>query len=566
MKVTTEEGSEEPLTAEASVEVVSRTQRPADPTQSDNLSSTSGIAGIKISELICPVIEVPLKSKDGIDLSFAYRTPPGKGPYPAILFFHGGGGQSNLQRLKYDLLTGAVQTRFLQAGFIIVAATRRPYWKSKDANQPTGFYDAVEDARLIIEKAKTLPGVHADNVILYGGSGGGILAIVAASKTDLACVVAGEPATVISLDPRIGTETTPGYYSNLMENPAKSFTEERRREIHSWMKDIECPVLVLQGKHVGLYKTNFEILIPEMEKLNKDISSIHYPGVTHGFYWGRVNTGATLDTVEKVVKDVTAYIEKHATIERANCDIIYFAASRGDTGKVEALVRKGIDVNVADAQGCTALHYAAQEGHKEVVELLLSKDAKINAKNRDGRTPLELAASQRRKDVMKLLVEKGADIPTIHLAAFVGSLGKLRSFVQAGTDVDAKDEDGRTPLLRAIVSKHVDAVKFLIEAGADVNRRDEQGYVPLVHALWGLDSDMVKLLLDKGADVHAKDTSGYTPLHWAVMMGSRQLTELVLEAGADAKTESTTGETPLDLARQGGPEIVELLKKHGAKE
>ncbi|MHC4464104.1 MAG: alpha/beta hydrolase family protein, partial [Planctomycetota bacterium] len=144
VKVTTEEGSEEPLTAEASVEVVSRTQRPADPTQSDNLSSTSGIAGIKISELICPVIEVPLKSKDGIDLSFAYRTPPGKGPYPAILFFHGGGGQSNLQRLKYDLLTGAVQTRFLQAGFIIVAATRRPYWKSKDANQPTGFYDAVE--------------------------------------------------------------------------------------------------------------------------------------------------------------------------------------------------------------------------------------------------------------------------------------------------------------------------------------------------------------------------------------------------------------------------------------
>jgi cytohesin len=200
------------------------------------------------------------------------------------------------------------------------------------------------------------------------------------------------------------------------------------------------------------------------------------------------------------------------------------------------------------------------------VEFLLSTDANVNAKDNQGRTPLDLALSQRRKGVVTLLVDAGVDIATIHIAAFVGSLDKLRSFVKTGMDMDSTDESGRTPLLRAIKGGHIDAVRLLIEAGADVNTRDEQGYVPLVHGVWTLDSDMVQLLLDKGADVKAQDTSGYTPLHWAVMMGSKELTELVLKAGGDVNAKSRTGQTPMDLARQGNREIVELLRKHGAKE
>lgn len=240
--------------------------------------------------------------------------------------------------------------------------------------------------------------------------------------------------------------------------------------------------------------------------------------------------------------------------------IIYFAASSGDMAEVEALVRKGIDVNSADTYGRTALHYAAQEGHKDVVELLLSKDANIDAKDTDGSTPLEVAARKRRNNVAKLLIERGADIPTIHLAASFGSLDKLQGFVKTGTDANAKDKDGQTPLLRAVTGGHIEAVGFLIDNGADVNTGDKQDYVPLMYALWATDSNMVRLLLDKGADVDAKDTpSGYTSLHWAVLMGSKESTELVLEAGGDVNAQSKTGETPLDLAKQGGREITELL-------
>jgi dipeptidyl aminopeptidase/acylaminoacyl peptidase len=179
-----------------------------DPSQGDNLASRSHIAGVDISESISPIKEVKLKSPDGVDLSFAYRKPRGKGPFPTILFFHGGRGQSKLSGLKNNLLTKPIQTRFLQQGFIKIASTRRPYWKSKD-NRPTGFYDAVSDAASVVEKAKSIPGVAPDQVVLYGGSGGAILAIATASKSRVACDIAGEPATIVPIDPKTGEEASP---------------------------------------------------------------------------------------------------------------------------------------------------------------------------------------------------------------------------------------------------------------------------------------------------------------------------------------------------------------------
>ncbi len=283
-------------------------RRQRDPTRGDNLSSKSEIPPVRIPDSIAPLKTVSLKSEDGVTLDFAYRKPVGGGPFPVIIFFHGGGGMSNLEGLKRNLMNGAVQTRFLEQGFMTVQSTRRPYWESRDNKQPTGFAGAVQDAAMIVETVKSIAGADPDRITLYGGSGGGILAVRTAAEVDVSHVVAGEPATVVALDPREGKAGGSAAYRDVMNNPQKAYTKARQKEMRAWMNKIEAPVLLLQGNQTGLYKTNFEILIPEMKKLGKDISFIEFAGLSHGFYWGTAKTGATLETVEKIVQNVTSFV------------------------------------------------------------------------------------------------------------------------------------------------------------------------------------------------------------------------------------------------------------------
>jgi ankyrin repeat protein len=60
------------------------------------------------------------------------------------------------------------------------------------------------------------------------------------------------------------------------------------------------------------------------------------------------------------------------------------------------------------------------------------------------------------------------------------------------------------------------AMKFLVEElGADVNARDNDGYTPLHHAAARGDNDMILYLISKGADVKAVARSGQTVLDMA---------------------------------------------------
>ena len=73
---------------------------------------------------------------------------------------------------------------------------------------------------------------------------------------------------------------------------------------------------------------------------------------------------------------------------------------------------------------------------------------------------------------------KAADI-SIHEAAAKGDIEAVKQLVDAGTDVNAKDEDENTPLHRAAYYGHKEIVVLLIAKGADVNVKNDVGYTPL---------------------------------------------------------------------------------------
>ena len=63
---------------------------------------------------------------------------------------------------------------------------------------------------------------------------------------------------------------------------------------------------------------------------------------------------------------------------------------------------------------------------------------------------------------------------------------------------------------RHVPNAWLDAVKYLVELGADVNARDDQGYTPLHHAAARGDNELILYLVSKGADVKAVARTGQT--------------------------------------------------------
>ncbi|WP_264377441.1 ankyrin repeat domain-containing protein [Wolbachia endosymbiont (group B) of Philonthus cognatus] len=207
---------------------------------------------------------------------------------------------------------------------------------------------------------------------------------------------------------------------------------------------------------------------------------------------------------------------------------LHYAALCGRKEIVEFLISKKADVDAKDSSNRTALHYAALCGRKEIVEFLISKKADVDAKDSSNRTALHYAAFDDHTNITKSLLRIGADFdvdePLLY-AAFDdhtkiikallrigadfdvdeplllhnddknGRVGIVGILLQEGTNVNAVDKYGKTPLHHAAKNGHVDIVNALIKAGADVNAVDKYGKTPLDYAK---NQDVVKALLDAG--------------------------------------------------------------------
>ena len=133
----------------------------------------------------------------------------------------------------------------------------------------------------------------------------------------------------------------------------------------------------------------------------------------------------------------------------------------------------------------------------------------------------------------------------------------LTLFAGQASAANAKTEE----LLEIVGKAGPEEVRQLIQDGADVNAKDEDGWTPLMlAAAHNSNPEVLKVLIEAGADVNAKDTDGLTPLMLAAQHNPnpKALTAL-LEAGADAKAKNNEGKTALDCARMN-----EKLKDTGA--
>ena len=267
--------------------------------------------------------------------------------------------------------------------------------------------------------------------------------------------------------------------------------------------------------------------------------------------------------------------------------VLHQAVSDGKMAMAEIIIREGrADVNVKDRRQITPLHVVK---NPKIAKLLISAGADVHGGDKLGDTPLHKA---RGAGITKLLIEAGAKVDArnkygatpLHYADDVPS---AKLMIDAGADIHVRTRGvegieiaydyfdsyagevketgryiGKTPLHYAV--KNPKLVKYFIGLDADVNAKDNDGATPLHDASF-YDShkeplNTVKALVRAGSEVNAKDTNGLTPLHLASHKGHLRTMEYLVESGADVHAKDNEGRVPLHvMVYEIKWEIMELL-------
>jgi hypothetical protein len=84
---------------------------------------------------------------------------------------------------------------------------------------------------------------------------------------------------------------------------------------------------------------------------------------------------------------------------------------------------------------------------------------------------------------------------------------------------------------------NIEAVKQHIAAGTDVNAKDGGGWTPLHHAAYGGHKEIFEILIANGAEVNAKMEDGDTPLDMAIKRRRTETADLIRKHGGKTKKE-----------------------------
>ncbi|KAK3273328.1 hypothetical protein CYMTET_18422, partial [Cymbomonas tetramitiformis] len=173
-----------------------------------------------------------------------------------------------------------------------------------------------------------------------------------------------------------------------------------------------------------------------------------------------------------------------------------------------------------DGKGRTALAWAAASSWSDLVDVLVSAGAKVSVADNEGKGPLHLAAEAGCVRCAQRLMRAGARAemrdargrPPLYYAAVLGFPDVVAVLLAAATRVDLVNlkcaNDGATIFHR--VAGHgkgecTAVLTQLVEAGADVDQKDNSGHMPLLDAALRSRTEVVALLLsmDRVVDVSA---------------------------------------------------------------
>jgi ankyrin repeat protein len=182
------------------------------------------------------------------------------------------------------------------------------------------------------------------------------------------------------------------------------------------------------------------------------------------------------------------------SLEAARALITYGANPNADLSKLT--VSEDLDGMTMQRKGAgSVLIYAAESGNPKLLREILRYHPKLEKRDHEGKTAIFAAGDSRNGD------EDGARVECVRLLA------------RAGANVNARDEDGNTPLHETFLT---DVEEELLKLGANVNARNNDGETPIFTTV---DDEAITLFTKHGADLTIRNKKGQTVLEAAKEKG-----------------------------------------------
>jgi dienelactone hydrolase len=271
---------------------------------------------------------------DGVYVPIGLRKPPGRGPFPLVLFASGNGGRGMAWVRDATQNRSWTLEQFLDAGYAVAwlryrAEVDYAYDRIgkliEDKRQGRQLLNRgpleYEDVIAIVERVKTLPDIAPDRIGYMGMSHGGEMAFKIASEYHgIHAMIACEPAAheflrlrpdaTAKINPATGLLDVERMLMREAEKVRPRITEDIAR---ARIAPITTPIFV-QGRNTdelqGIFRVCYDLLV----ELGKDAKWSSYEHDVHGFvYVGRNEKGVYApDTVQvQAVKDSIAWFDEY---------------------------------------------------------------------------------------------------------------------------------------------------------------------------------------------------------------------------------------------------------------
>jgi ankyrin repeat protein len=204
-----------------------------------------------------------------------------------------------------------------------------------------------------------------------------------------------------------------------------------------------------------------------------------------------------LDTVLRLERhDLLALLIEHH-VDVSDSSFLEIAVSHKDLRSLKMLVKAGCTI---DAKRQNLLLLAVKYGNLEILQELARAGASINYATKFHETALTQAIYYKRHEIVMWLLANEID-PEVHKKSIFyaidrGDLEMVKTLINRGLGLEAKSNEGLTPLLYAHKRKEFNMAKYFISLDGDIEAKDSLGETALFKSIRFFEDEIMDLLLE----------------------------------------------------------------------